>query len=113
MYFFSEVFFSILAKTSKKSKKLCLDCILCYQLHAMACCLKAVCTKDASLAVETLRLACGGHGYMRSSGLPRMQEIVRACNTFEGENTVLLLQTARALVKAFSGAKEGVNIVSN
>jgi len=38
------------------------------ELHALACCLKAVCTNEATQGVEICRLACGGHGYLNSSG---------------------------------------------
>jgi len=61
----------------------------------MACCLKAVCTSDAANGVTACRLACGGHGYMNSSNLPITYTMITAAETYEGENTVLLLQTAR------------------
>lgn len=61
----------------------------------MACCLKAVSTADAAVAVTTCRLACGGHGYMNCSNFPNMYAMTSATETYEGENTVLLLQTAR------------------
>ncbi|KAF4524634.1 hypothetical protein B566_EDAN014266 [Ephemera danica] len=67
----------------------------------MTCCLKAICTSDATEAVETARLACGGHGYMTSSNLHPIFTMTSAAKTFEGENTVLLLQTARALIKTW------------
>ncbi|XP_073957081.1 acyl-coenzyme A oxidase 1-like [Choristoneura fumiferana] len=69
------------------------------ELHALACCLKAVSTADTAMYVERCRLACGGHGYMQSSNLPMTYGTVTAACTYEGENTVLLLQTARYLVK--------------
>lgn len=69
------------------------------ELHAASCVLKAVSSADAAQGVETLRLACGGHGYMTSSNLPRTYGLVTAMCTYEGENTVLLLQTARFLIK--------------
>nr|CAI5843398.1 unnamed protein product [Callosobruchus analis] len=69
------------------------------ELHATACVLKAVSTADAAQAVETLRLACGGHGYITASNLPSTYGLVTAMCTYEGENTVLLLQTARFLIK--------------
>lgn len=71
------------------------------ELHAIACCLKAVSTADAAVGVETCRLSCGGHGYMTSSNLPATYGLVTAMCTYEGENTVLLLQTARYLVKVW------------
>ncbi|CAK1544436.1 unnamed protein product [Leptosia nina] len=71
------------------------------ELHALACCLKAVSTADTASYVERCRLACGGHGYMHSSNLPLTYGLVTAACTYEGENTVLLLQTARFLVKTW------------
>jgi acyl-CoA oxidase len=61
----------------------------------MACCLKAVGSTDAAIGVTTCRLACGGHGYMNCSNLPNIYALITATETYEGENTVLLLQTAR------------------
>lgn len=61
----------------------------------MACCLKAVGSSDAAIGVTTCRLACGGHGYMNSSNFPNIYASITASETYEGENTVLLLQTAR------------------
>ena len=39
-------------------------------LHATAAALKAMCTWTTSAGIETARLACGGHGYSKFSGLP-------------------------------------------
>ncbi|KAG6460354.1 hypothetical protein O3G_MSEX011930 [Manduca sexta] len=77
------------------------------ELHALACCLKAVCSKDATARVDECRHACGGHGYMQSSNLPIINNIVTATVTYEGEFTVLMLQTARFLVKAWKQASIG------
>lgn len=77
------------------------------ELHAIACCLKAVSTSDSALAVETCRLACGGHGYMTSSNLPGTYGLVTAACTYEGENTVLFLQTARYLIKVWQQCVNG------
>ncbi|KAF4532170.1 hypothetical protein B566_EDAN002232 [Ephemera danica] len=82
------------------------------ELHATSCCLKAVCTADAAKAVETVRLACGGHGYMTCSNLPTTYGLVTAMCTYEGENTVMLLQTARALMKALARAQAGEKLTS-
>ncbi|CAH0562110.1 unnamed protein product [Brassicogethes aeneus] len=75
------------------------------ELHALACCLKAVGTADCAAGVETLRLACGGHGYMTASNLPSTYGLATAMCTYEGENTVLLLQTARYLIKIWQNKK--------
>ncbi|KAG7310801.1 hypothetical protein JYU34_003629 [Plutella xylostella] len=77
------------------------------ELHAVACCLKAVTTRDAASMVEACRMSCGGHGYMTSSYLPILYGITTAACTYEGENTVLLLQTARSLVKAWQKGSKG------
>lgn len=72
--------------------------------------MKAVSTADASLGVETCRLACGGHGYMTCSNLPSTYGLVTAMCTYEGENTVLHLQTARYLIKTYQNFIEGKKI---
>ncbi|KAJ0182748.1 hypothetical protein K1T71_002117 [Dendrolimus kikuchii] len=77
------------------------------ELHALACCIKAVCTADVSYLIEKCRLACGGHGYMLCSGFPQMYSTATAACTYEGENTVLMLQTARSLVKSWEQASKG------
>lgn len=61
----------------------------------MSCCLKAVSSTDAAISVTACRLACGGHGYMNCSNLPQIYALTTATETYEGENTVMLLQTAR------------------
>lgn len=80
------------------------------ELHAIACCLKAVCTNEATQAVQTCRLACGGHGYLNSSGFNDIFGSVTAAQTYEGENTVLFLQTARYLIKAWTHALNGESL---
>ena len=66
--------------------------------------MKAVATGDAAAGIEQLRLSCGGHGYMDASNLPTTYGFLTAMCTYEGENTVLFLQTARYLVKAWKQA---------
>jgi acyl-CoA oxidase len=78
-------------------------------LHALACAIKVVVTAESARAVDQLRRACGGHGYMASSNLPCIFGMVTAACTYEGENTVLLLQIARYLVKAADLAAEGAD----
>ena len=82
------------------------------ELHALSCCLKAVASADAANGVEQLRLACGGHGYMDASSFPAIYGLLTAICTYEGENTVLLLQTARYLVKIWKQAVSGQSLPS-
>ncbi|XP_034490529.1 probable peroxisomal acyl-coenzyme A oxidase 1 isoform X2 [Drosophila innubila] len=72
------------------------------ELHALSCCLKSVCTLDAAEGVDILRKSCGGHGYLSSANFDSIQGLVNAAVTYEGEYTVLLLQTARFLVRQYA-----------
>lgn len=71
------------------------------ELHALSCCLKSVCTHDAAQGIDVLRKACGGHGYLASSNFDSIQGLANAAVTYEGEYTVLLLQTARFLLRQY------------
>ena len=66
-----------------------------FQLHAFSAGLKAFGTWTASSMLETLRMSCGGHGYSGASAFPALYSAFVAACTYEGENTVLALQTAR------------------
>ncbi|KAH8396917.1 hypothetical protein KR215_006379 [Drosophila sulfurigaster] len=81
------------------------------EMHALSCCLKAICSADATAGVETCRLSCGGHGYMDCSNFPTIYGMTTAVCTYEGENTVMLLQTARYLVKVYGQALNGDQLV--
>lgn len=81
------------------------------EMHALSCCLKAICSADAAAGVETCRLSCGGHGYMDCSNFPTIYGMTTAVCTYEGENTVMLLQTARYLVKVYGQALSGDQLV--
>ncbi|XP_040891679.1 peroxisomal acyl-coenzyme A oxidase 1 isoform X2 [Toxotes jaculatrix] len=77
------------------------------ELHALSAGLKAFTTWATNTAIEVCRMSCGGHGYSRSSALPDIYvEFTPTC-TYEGENTVMMLQTARYLVKSYRQAKNG------
>uniref|UniRef100_H3BZB4 Acyl-coenzyme A oxidase n=1 Tax=Tetraodon nigroviridis TaxID=99883 RepID=H3BZB4_TETNG len=78
------------------------------ELHALSAGLKAFTTWAANAAIEVCRMSCGGHGYSRSSALPDIYvEFTPTC-TYEGENTVMMLQTAsRYLVKSYRQASVG------
>eukprot|EP00644_Phytophthora_capsici_P004307 jgi/Phyca11/545267/estExt2_Genewise1Plus.C_PHYCAscaffold_170368 len=67
--------------------------------HAMSCGLKVLASEIACNGIETCRRACGGHGFLVSSGLPVLLGDVLQMVTAEGENFVLCQQTARALLK--------------
>ncbi|KAG0723383.1 Peroxisomal acyl-coenzyme A oxidase 1 [Chionoecetes opilio] len=77
------------------------------ELHALSSGIKAASAQDSTQGVETCRLACGGHGYMASSRLPSLYTSTTCAITYEGENTVLLLQVARYLIKSYRAAVKG------
>ncbi|XP_076086373.1 peroxisomal acyl-coenzyme A oxidase 1-like [Mytilus galloprovincialis] len=80
------------------------------QLHALACGLKAFCTWVGCEGIEVCRMSCGGHGYSHASGIPKIYaNIVGAC-TYEGENTVMMLQTARYLSKSYFRGQRGESL---
>ena len=60
--------------------------------------------------MERVRQACGAHGYSQYSGLPGMISEFTPNVTLEGENTVMLLQTARYLIKNLKKLDEGKKI---
>lgn len=77
------------------------------ELHALACAIKVLSSEDSTLGIETCRLACGGHGYIASSRFPELYSSNTCAITYEGENTVLLLQVARYLMKSYRAGKQG------
>ncbi|XP_006862155.1 PREDICTED: peroxisomal acyl-coenzyme A oxidase 2 [Chrysochloris asiatica] len=74
------------------------DFSLLPELHALSAGLKAMVSESCTQGAEVCRRACGGHGFSKLSGLPSVLTRVTASCTYEGENTVLYLQTARFLV---------------
>ncbi|XP_032179694.1 peroxisomal acyl-coenzyme A oxidase 2 isoform X2 [Mustela erminea] len=71
------------------------------ELHALSAGIKAMTSDLCFQGSELCRRACGGHGYSKLSGLPSLVTRVTASCTYEGDNTVLYLQTARFLVKNY------------
>ncbi|XP_069721789.1 peroxisomal acyl-coenzyme A oxidase 2 [Phaenicophaeus curvirostris] len=80
------------------------------ELHACSSGFKAIVTQYCTSAVEICLRACGGHGYSLLSGLPSLYTKILASCIYEGENTILFLQTARFLVKCFMAASAGQSI---
>ncbi|XP_069056297.1 peroxisomal acyl-coenzyme A oxidase 1 isoform X1 [Pleurodeles waltl] len=80
------------------------------ELHALSAGLKAFTSWIASAGIEECRMACGGHGYSRCSGLPDIYVTFTPSCTYEGENTVMMLQTARFLVKSYMQVSAGRSV---
>ncbi|CAG5122877.1 unnamed protein product [Candidula unifasciata] len=81
-------------------------------LHALSSAIKAFSSWEMMFGVEQCQLACGDHGVLLASGLPKIYtNEVPAC-TYEGENVVLCLQTARFLIKSYNAAEKGKQLPS-
>uniref|UniRef100_A0A8D2QS40 Acyl-coenzyme A oxidase n=1 Tax=Zosterops lateralis melanops TaxID=1220523 RepID=A0A8D2QS40_ZOSLA len=80
------------------------------ELHALTAGLKAFTSWTANAGIEECRMACGGHGYSRCSGIPDIYVTFTPSCTYEGENTVMMLQTARFLIKSYSQVTSGQQV---
>ena len=69
------------------------------ELHATSSGLKAYCSWATKDAIELCRLCCGGHGFMMLAGFGTTFGNYAPNATYEGDNNVLCLQTARYLLK--------------
>lgn len=76
------------------------------KFHAMSSALKALSFDESLKFTHLCRLCCGGHGYSLASGLPQLVAETEAGCTYEGDNIILFLQTARYLLKC---AQNGVS----
>ena len=77
------------------------------EMHASAAGLKGLCCDDASTGIEELRKTCGGAGYLLASGIAQLELDYKWRSTAEGDTVVMLLQTARYLIKAADQARQG------
>eukprot|EP00040_Diaphanoeca_grandis_P015320 m.78039 g.78039 ORF g.78039 m.78039 type:complete len:773 (+) comp25072_c0_seq1:205-2523(+) len=81
------------------------------EVHASAAGLKALCCCLAADGIEDLRRACGGHGYLISSGIASLEADFKGPNTTaEGDYVVLALQTARFLLKSIEAVRRGESL---
>lgn len=83
------------------------------ELHATLSGMKALGTTLASDGMEACRRCCGGHGYSLPSGLPTLFASYVQNATWEGDNNVLYLQTARSLLKGLASTREGAKLQGN
>ena len=60
--------------------------------------------------LEELRKSCGGAGYLQASGIAPLEADYKWRATAEGDTTVMLLQTARYLIKAAEAAAQVIHL---
>ncbi|KAG6557960.1 hypothetical protein Mapa_000139 [Marchantia paleacea] len=77
------------------------------EVHACTSGLKSITTSITADGIEECRKLCGGHGYACNSGLPELYAAYVPSCTYEGDNTILLFQVARFLMKALSQVGSG------
>eukprot|EP00529_Nitzschia_sp_RCC80_P015506 CAMPEP_0113468024 /NCGR_PEP_ID=MMETSP0014_2-20120614/15126_1 /TAXON_ID=2857 /ORGANISM="Nitzschia sp." /LENGTH=711 /DNA_ID=CAMNT_0000360369 /DNA_START=18 /DNA_END=2153 /DNA_ORIENTATION=+ /assembly_acc=CAM_ASM_000159 len=68
-------------------------------IHASSSALKSFSTMIAADGIEECRKACGGHGFLASSGLPELFTSYLQSPTVEGDNHMLPQQVIRVLLK--------------
>lgn len=78
-------------------------------IEAEAAALKAFATRFASDSIQESREACGGEGYRYENRLARIRADADIFTTFEGDNTVLLLQVAKSLLAGYQQEFEGLD----
>ncbi|KAK0410336.1 hypothetical protein QR680_005072 [Steinernema hermaphroditum] len=68
------------------------------EVHALSCATKPVSTWMGVRGLAEARLACGGHGYLKSSRLNDLRNDFDPSQTFEGENYMIIQQAANFLL---------------
>ena len=76
-------------------------------MHHLSSGFKGSFTRIAYDGVDSLRQACGGAGFSAHSGLPALQVDYAPNTTFEGDNTVMLQQAARYIMKTWKKIGKG------
>ena len=71
------------------------------KIEAEAAVLKAMSTAHATRSIQEAREACGGEGYRAENRFARLKADSDIFTTFEGDNTVLLLQAAKSLLSGY------------
>jgi acyl-CoA oxidase len=77
------------------------------EIAAISSGLKALCTYFAWFGIEDCRKACGGNGYLMSSGIAHLSADYVWQTTAEGDWIILMLQTAQFLLKSLQNAMSG------
>eukprot|EP00929_Paragymnodinium_shiwhaense_P121053 TRINITY_DN93170_c0_g1_i1.p1 TRINITY_DN93170_c0_g1~~TRINITY_DN93170_c0_g1_i1.p1 ORF type:complete len:697 (-),score=185.83 TRINITY_DN93170_c0_g1_i1:363-2453(-) len=83
------------------------------ELHATLSGLKVWSTLYAHTQIEDCRKACGGQGYLRSSGICDIMTDFAEPATVEGEQVIMSFQVARFLIKAVADADAGRPLVGS
>jgi acyl-CoA oxidase len=72
------------------------------ELESLAAAMKATASWHATATIQTCRECCGGAGYMSVNQFAALKADTDIFTTFEGDNTVLILLAARALLTDYA-----------
>lgn len=76
-------------------------------IHASTSALKSFTTTIAADGIEDCRKACGGHGFLQSSGFPELITTYLQNPTVEGDNQMLPMQVVKVLLKLVKDVQSG------
>ena len=79
-------------------------------IEAEANALKAYSTWHTTDTLQTAREACGGQGYLAENRIADLKADTDVYTTFEGDNTVLLMQVAKGLLSDFQREFRDMNV---
>ena len=77
------------------------------EFHALVSAMKVLCTWNAVKGIQQCREICGGLGYSAYNRLGAILSDTDVCQTFEGENNVLIQQTAKFLLDVIKDIYQG------
>lgn len=101
----------LIAQFDKEGGDLSTDVLA--DIHGTMAGLKAFCSWDTLAGIEECRQCCGGTGYSSYSGLASLLADFSVIVTFEGDNTVMALQTANYLVHAVEKLTSGEKLAGS
>lgn len=81
-------------------------------IEAAANALKAYATWNTTRTLQEAREACGGQGYLIENRIAALKADTDVFTTFEGDNTVLMLQVAKGLLSDFRREFRDMNVFS-
>ena len=80
-------------------------------VHHLLSVFKAKFTEEACLAVDKCRLSAGGAGFASHSGFTDIWIMISPNPTWEGDNTVMYLQSAKFIFKLYKRVKTDPTLV--